>query len=189
MIGRAAVAATGKGYAGWLGGVLPLTGVSAWGAATPLVFTPGQRTLPIRARSYRGSSILAIGGALWVTTYLNCETRSPLCSKLVIQVDPRHSVEMAYPKNLTDGLLAAESAAGPIPPTKCGSAQEGRRRLDHVARGRSCDPERAAHRSAHRTSESRHKRAIPREGGSQAPATGRPTIIDSSRAGGNVSAV
>jgi hypothetical protein len=30
---------------------------------------------------------------------------------------------------------------------------------------------------------------IPREDGSQAPATGRPTIIDSSRAGGNVSAV
>ena len=46
----------------WLGGVLPLTGVSAPGAATPLVSTPGHRTLPIRARSCRGSSIPAIGG-------------------------------------------------------------------------------------------------------------------------------
>jgi hypothetical protein len=102
----------------WLGGVLPLTGVSASGAATPLVFTPGSSDTAYPSPVVPGIFDPGDRGALWVTTCLNCETRSPLYSKLVIQVDARHSVEMAYPKSLTDGLPAAESAAGPIPPTK-----------------------------------------------------------------------
>ena len=102
----------------WLGGVLPLTGVSASGAATPLVFTPGSSATAYPSPVAPGILDPGERGALWVTTCLNCETRSHLYSKLVIQVDPQHSVEMGYPKNLTDGLLAAESAAGPIPPTK-----------------------------------------------------------------------
>ena len=102
----------------WLGGVLPLADVSASGAATRLVFPPGSSDTAYPSPVVPG--VLAPGdrGALWVTTCLNCETHSPLFSKLVIQVDARHSVEMAYPKSLTDGLLAAESAAGPIPPTQ-----------------------------------------------------------------------
>ena len=50
-------------------------------------------------------------GALWVTTCLNCETRSSLFSKLVIQVDARLSVEMAYPKDLTTAESAVPEAA------------------------------------------------------------------------------
>lgn len=102
----------------WLGGVLPLTGVSASGAATPLVFTPGSSDTAYPSPVVPGILDPGDRGSLWVTTCLNCETRSPLFGKLVIQVDARHSVEMAYPKSLTDGLLAAESAAGPVPPTK-----------------------------------------------------------------------
>ena len=83
----------------WLGGVLPLTGVSASGAATPLVFPPGSSDTAYPSPVAPGILDPGDRGALWVTTCLNCETRSPLYRKLVIQVDPQHSVELAYPKN------------------------------------------------------------------------------------------
>ena len=102
----------------WLGGVLSLTGVSSSGAATPLVFPYGSSETSYPSPVVPGILNPGDRGALWLTTCLNCKTRSPLFSKLLIQVDARHSVEMAYPKSLTDGLLGAESAAGPVPPTK-----------------------------------------------------------------------
>src|SRR6478672_9213586 len=99
-----------------LGGVLPLSAVSASGRTTPLVFPPGSSDTAYPSPVAPGTLRPGDRGAFWVTTWLNSPTHSPLYSRLVIHVDPQHSVAMAYPTYLAEGLLSAESAAGPIPP-------------------------------------------------------------------------
>ena len=99
----------------WLGGVLPLAGVSASGKVTRLVFPPGSSATAFPSPVVPGILKPGARGAFWVTTWLNSPTRSPLYSKLVIRVGPKQAVTMAYPKYLADGLLSAESAAGPLP--------------------------------------------------------------------------
>jgi hypothetical protein len=101
----------------WLGGLLPLFGVTPGGVAQALRFQastdpayadPGPVTGP--------GSVPASGyGAFLVTVDLNCSAVTGRYSTLRIQLAPGQLVELPYPQQFTLGCPGNQAPAGPVP--------------------------------------------------------------------------
>jgi hypothetical protein len=103
-----------SGRACHLGGVLPLQGVYASGTTTRLVFPgPSDTAYP----SPVAPGVVAAGdfGALWVSTQLNGCPNGARFASLDIELSAQQHAQMPWPMDLSNGCLAAESAAGPFP--------------------------------------------------------------------------
>lgn len=97
-----------------LGGVFPLQGVTTSGTATRLVF-PGDSATSYPSPVVPGNVAPRGFGAFWVTTQLNGCPNGARFASLVIELSPQQHVQMPWPTYMSNGCLAAESAAGPFP--------------------------------------------------------------------------
>jgi hypothetical protein len=103
-----------SGQACHLGGVLPLQGVYASGTTTRLVF-PGPSNTAYPSPVAPGTVAAGDFGALWVSTQLNGCPNGARFASLDIELSAQQHVQMPWPVDLSNGCLAAESAAGPFP--------------------------------------------------------------------------
>jgi hypothetical protein len=103
-----------------LGGVFPLQGITSSGTTRRLVFPGDSATAypsPVRP------GVVAPGdyGAFWVTTQLGTPPLMTPCAdserfaSLVIELSAEQRLQMPWPIGMSNGCLAAESAAGPFP--------------------------------------------------------------------------
>ena len=98
----------------YLGGVLPLRGLTASGTTTRLVF-PGDSATSFPSPVVPGNVEPGNLGAFWVTTELNGCQRGSRFAQLVIELSPKEHVQMPWLTDVSSGCLYAESAAGPFP--------------------------------------------------------------------------
>ncbi len=118
-----------SGQSCYLGGVFPLQGISASGTTTRLVF-PGDSATAFPSPVVPGNVAPGDFGAFWVSNYLNagqpgdavgappgnrCQVGVRYAS-FVIEFSPKEHVQMPWPTYMSNGCLAAESAAGPMTP-------------------------------------------------------------------------
>jgi len=98
----------------YLGGLLPLQGVTASGTSSRLIF-PGDSATAYPSPVVPGNVEPGNVGAFWVTTELNGCQRGTRFAQLVIELSPKEHVQMPWLTDMSSGCLFAESAAGPFP--------------------------------------------------------------------------
>ena len=98
----------------YLGGLLPLQGVTASGTSSRLIF-PGDSATAYPSPVVPGNVEPGNVGAFWVTSELNGCQRGTRFAQLVIELSPKEHVQMPWLTDMSSGCLFAESAAGPFP--------------------------------------------------------------------------
>lgn len=97
----------------YLGGLLPLQGVTVSGTSSRLIF-PGDSATAYPSPVVPGNVEPGNVGAFWVTTELNGCQRGTRFAQLVIELSPKEHVRMPWLTDMSSGCLYAESAAGPF---------------------------------------------------------------------------
>ena len=97
----------------YLGGLLPLQGVTVSGTSSRLIF-PGDSSTAYPSPVVPGNVEPGNVGAFWVTTELNGCQRGTRFAQLVIELSPKEHVQMPWLTDMSSGCLFAESAAGPF---------------------------------------------------------------------------
>ena len=97
----------------YLGGLLPLQGVTASGTSSRLTF-PGDSATAYPSPVVPGNVAPGGFGAFWVSTQLNGCANGARFAQLVIELSPQQYFEMPWPIDMSSGCLFAESAAGPF---------------------------------------------------------------------------
>lgn len=97
----------------YLGGLLPLQGVTASGTSSRLIF-PGDSATAFPSPVVPGNVEPGNVGAFWVSTQLNGCANGASFAQLVIELSPKEHVQMPWLTDMSSGCLFAESAAGPF---------------------------------------------------------------------------
>lgn len=98
----------------YLGGLLPLQGVTTSGTSSPLIF-PGDSATAYPSPVVPGNVEPGNLGAFWVTTQLNGCQKGTRFAQLVIELSPKEHVQMPWLTDMSSGCLFSESPAGPFP--------------------------------------------------------------------------